>query len=119
MHRLYSSYSLDKYCEALDFVELSWAEVDYCLSQTASDSKLRVFILDILSHHITFGNYIRIKEASDWYKLFVKYPDFQLQLIAKIAESSNRFTSNVTEVPSVHTYLETPKAEDEDNNNET
>jgi hypothetical protein len=119
MSRLYSAYTLDCYRHSLDFSELSWAEVDYCWSHTAPNSKLRSFIIETLSHHITFGDYIDIKEHSDWYKLFVKHPTLQLQLIAKIAGSSNHFTTSVTDIPEMDTYLEVLKTEDQGEANET
>jgi hypothetical protein len=106
MRRLYSAYSLDVNYHPLDFMRLSWAEVDYCWRHTTLNSKLRIFIIDILSHHITFGNYIDINETSGWYKLLVKHLELQLQLISKIAGSSYLFTKSVTDIPGVDKYLE-------------
>ena len=120
MSRLYSAYSLDCFRNSLDFTELSCAEVDYCWKHTAPNSKLRTFLIDTLSHHITFGDYIDINlENSDWYKLFFKHPTLQLQLIAKISGSSNHFTTRVTDIPEMNTYLEVLKTEDQGEANET
>ena len=120
MSRLYSAYSLDCFRNSLDFTELSCAEVDYCWKHTAPNSKLRTFLIDTLSHHIIFGDYIDINlENSDWYKLFFKHPTLQLQLIAKIAGSSNHFTTRVTDIPEMNTYLEVLKTEDQGEANET
>jgi hypothetical protein len=119
MSRLYSFYSLDCYRRSHDPFELSWAEVDYCWSHTAPNSKLRSFIIETLSHHITFSDYIDIKENSDWYKGFSKHPTLQLQLIAKIAGSSNHFTTSVTDIPEMDTYLEVLKTEDQGESNES
>lgn len=119
MSRLYSAYSLDCFRHSLDFTELSCAEVDYCWRHTAPNSKLRTFLVDTLSHHITFGDYIDIKETSDWYKLFVRHQGLQLQIMAKIAEPSNHFTTRVTDIPEMNTYLEVLKTEDQGEANET
>ena len=119
MSRLYDFHSLDVYRHSLDFIELSWAEVDYCWRHTAPISKLRIFIVDTLAHHVMFDNYIDIKENSDWYKLFSKHPELQLQIIAKIAQSSNHFTTNVTDIPELKKYLEVLKTEDQGEANET
>lgn len=106
MSKLYSSYSLDSLYDLSDFVELHWAEADYCWTRTEPGSKLRDFIVDIVSHHITFGDYICIEENSDWYKLFTKHPELQLQLIARIAASPIKFTTEVIKIPGMNKYLE-------------
>ncbi|KAF3011077.1 hypothetical protein E8E13_011210 [Curvularia kusanoi] len=118
MDKLYWSYSLDNDYNAIDFVELTSVEVEYAWQNTAAGFKLRIFIVDILSHHITFGDYIRIHESGDWYKLLVKYPELQLQLIAKVADSPNKWTSNVTHIPGIETYLEAVSDESQRNINE-
>lgn len=109
MGELYVSYSLNRYLDGFDFMELSPAEVDYCWTSTDEGSMLRVFLLDILSHHITFGNYIRVEAENDWHKTFVKHADLQMQLLAQIGASKNTFTCEVAVVPALETYLETTK----------
>lgn len=111
MCEMYNSYSLVRYLDGFDFMELSPAEVDYCWSSTVDGSKLRVFMLDILSHHITFGDYIHIESDNDWQKTFAKHTDLQVQLLARIAATKNTFTSEVAAVPAVDTYMETVKVE--------
>lgn len=114
MRELYTSYSLEGYTDEFLFIEFSSAEVDYCWSQTKPGSKLRTFILDTLSHHITFGDYIRVTEKNDWNKTFTKHSDLQLQVLATIAGSFNTYSQDITEIAEVNVYLEEVKIESEE-----
>lgn len=111
MSDLYIMFSLQLQIDGFRFTELNAAEVEYCWSQTTDGSKLRIFILDILSHHITFGDYIHIGVDDEWQKLFTTHADLQLRVLAHIAASSNTFSSLVSEIPALTTYLETIKIE--------
>ncbi|KAJ4993940.1 hypothetical protein SVAN01_00417, partial [Stagonosporopsis vannaccii] len=113
MRELYASYSLEGYHDECGFVEFTAAEIDYCWSQTTSNSKLRKFVLETLSHHVVFGDYVRVTSENDWYKLFVKHADLQMQIIATIASSSNFFGDDVTEAPELESYLEVVEAKKE------
>lgn len=106
MSELYASYSLNRYLDGFDFMELSAAEVDYCWTSTNEGAKLRVFLLDILSHHITFGDYICVEAENEWHKTFIKHADLQMQLLARIAASNNTFSFDVAVIPALDKYLE-------------
>lgn len=119
MRELYISYSLDGYNNELGFVEFSAAEIDYYWSQTMSNSLLRKFILDTLGHHIVFGDYLRVISENDWYKLFIKHADLQMQLVSTIATSSNTFSDDVTVAPKLESYLEGAEAEKDTRDEDT
>lgn len=62
---------------------------------------------------------MRIASENDWYKLFVKHADLQMQIVATIAPSSNTFSDDVAVVLKLESYLEEVEAEKEASTEET
>ena len=114
MSELYASYSLNRFLDGFEFMELSPAEADYCWSSTNEGSKLRLFLLDVLSHHVTFAEYIRIESDNEWQKTFVKHADLQIQLLARISASKNTFSFDVTMILTLDKYREATENEVEE-----
>lgn len=111
MRELFNLHSLHGYVDELRFVEFTAAEVEYCWSNTLPGSKLRQFILAMLSQHLLYGDYIRISDNNDWSKIFHKHSDLQLQVISTIATSRNTYSPGVAQIADVGTYLKHGKVE--------